>query len=237
MNNTKLTLPAGIVAVMLSLTAHSDAFRHFPGDPEDQATLRAQERVEELYANGEYERSLLIYEKELAPIGDKYAQYMVGYMHLLGQGCEVNRPAALAWYRLAAERRDQAIVQARDALFKSMSQVEIIASNEVFVDLWRRLGDNHLILNLVRKDLEILSARTGSRIPGAGTSPITVVRVRPGESYGEASYDRIRDRVDRRLEFLRANVDIVDIELNDEIAVKQSLESEVREAMAALDMR
>lgn len=228
---------AGIVAALVQVSAHSDSYFHFPGASADQRTLKAQAMVEELYEAREFERSLIIYKKELAPIGDKYAQYMVGFMYYRGHGVEASRPVALAWYRLAAERSDPAIIEARDALFHNMPQEEIVESNQIFVMLWRELGDSQLILDLVRKDLTILKARTGSRIPGSNSNPITIVSVRSGDTDSEAFYDRVRKRMETRLDYLNSNVEIVDVALNDDMAVKKSLEQEIREEMAALDMR
>jgi TPR repeat protein len=227
----------GIVAAMVHVSAYADSYVRFPGASADQRTLQAQTMVEELYVAREFERSLIIYKKELAPIGDKYAQYMVGFMYYRGHGVEVDRPAALAWYRLAAERGDPAIIDARDALFGAMSQEEIVESNRIFVMLWRELSDSQLILDLVRKDLDILKARTGSRIPGSNTNPITIVSVRTGDTDSEAFYGRVRKRMETRLDYLDSNVEIVDIALNDDMAVKKSLEQEIRDEMAALDMR
>ena len=96
-------------------TALAGDYDQFPGPSLDPRTIDAQQQVEDIYEAGDYSRALLIYEKELAPIGDKYAQYMVGYMHLNGQGTAQSLPDALAWYRLAAERKEPAIVQARDS--------------------------------------------------------------------------------------------------------------------------
>lgn len=240
MKRNKFLKRAAVTVGALSLlgaAAWANDFSQFPGASTDARTLDAQEQVESIYEAGEYKRALLIYQEELAPIGDKYAQYMVGYMHLNGQGVEKSRPRALAWYRLAAERRDPAILQARDALFHQMSQEEIVESNRIFVGLWRELGDNKLVLDLIRQDLKALQSRTGSRIANSGASPITVIDVRHGESSGDAFYDRIRKRVAMRMDYLDSNVEIVDLELGDELAVKKSLEMEIREEMAALDMR
>ena len=55
----------------------------------------------------EYERAFMIYEKELAPLGDKYAQYMVGYMYLNAQSVLQDKISALAWFRIAAERGER----------------------------------------------------------------------------------------------------------------------------------
>ena len=63
--------------------ASSQTYSSFPGGATDHATLRTQERVEQLYISKSYERAYFIYRKELAPRGDKYAQYMIGYMHFM----------------------------------------------------------------------------------------------------------------------------------------------------------
>ena len=227
----------GIAAALAHVSAFSEGYTHVPGASADQRTLEAQAQVEQLYESGEYERSLIIYEKELAPVGDKYAQYMVGFMHHWAQGVEKDLPTALAWYRLAAERNNTPIVEERDRLFNSMTDEEIDASNEIFVKLWRKLGDNRLILDLIRQDMEILKARTGSRIAGSNSTPVTIVYVRGASTDDNAFYSQVEKRMERRMEYLNTNVEIVDIPLNDERAVKESLEQEVREEMAALDMR
>jgi hypothetical protein len=235
--NIKLAIVAGLVAACASLPAYSGSYKHFPGADADRETIHAQELVEQLYDSRQYERALKIYEQELSPIGDKYAQYMVGYMYLAGQGVEANRAIALAWYRMAAERNESAIVQARDELFASLTADEIAKSNEVFVRLWRAFGDNRLVLNLVHEDLKILTARTGSRIPGSYTSPITVVPLRTGQIGSEAYYERVEQRLKERLDYLETNVEIIDIEQNEESGVTKSLESEIRKEMAAFDTR
>jgi len=235
--NIKSAIAAGLVAALASLSAYSDAYRHFPGADADRATIRAQELVEQLYESREYERALLIYEKELAPIGDKYAQYMVGFMNLAGKGVATNRPVALAWYRMAAERNEPAILHARDQLFQALTPEEIAVSDDMYVRLWRKYGDNRLVLNLVHEDIEILTARTGSRIPGSYTSPITVVPLRSSQVSSEAYYERVEQRLDERLDYLETNVEIIDIEQDDQTAVARSLESEIRKEMAGIDAR
>ena len=57
--------------------------------------VQLQDRVDELYERGKYDRAYLIYRDELALAGDKYAQYMVGFMYLTGKGVEPGaRPRA-----------------------------------------------------------------------------------------------------------------------------------------------
>lgn len=47
-------------------------------------TNSLQEKAEDLFDRGEYERAHFIYRRDLAPIGDKYAQYMLGWMYAEG---------------------------------------------------------------------------------------------------------------------------------------------------------
>ena len=97
---TRLALSAGLLAVVLCAAAGAQDYKPFPGKVTDSRTLAMQERVEELYVAGNFDRAFFIYENELAPIGDKYAQYMVGFMHLNAQAVPQNKARALAWYRL-----------------------------------------------------------------------------------------------------------------------------------------
>ena len=151
----------------------------FPGSPVDRATMRLGERVEELFDNGEYERAFFIYRNELAPIGDKYAQYMVGFMYETGTWVEEDPVLASAWYRLAAERGYQQFEQVRDGLLNSLTDVDQARSDELYLQLRREYSDVVLLLDLIEQDVAAMTARTGSRISG-GTGPVTIVDPRAG---------------------------------------------------------
>lgn len=232
--STRLAFITGLIFLVAGAAAQSQTFKHFPGATADQATMRAFDRVEKLYEAGDYERALLIYENDLAPLGDKYAQYMVGYMHLSGKSVPQNKARALAWFRLAAERGEPALVQARDNLRKTMSDEELGRSNQIYVALWKKLGDTRLILDLIREDIKDLSVRTGSRIPGANSGRLTIVSM-SGENAGDEYYEHLRDRINTRLEYLDSTVGIVDLEFEDEFADIKALEMEMREEIKALD--
>ena len=136
----RLAFITGLLAGLCCAPVLSQDYTRFPGESADQRTLKTQERVDELYGSGNFERALFIYEKELSPRGDKYAQYMVGFMHLSGQGAPTDSARALAWYRLAAERGHETLEGARDELAVSLTQDEIDASNQIFLQrtpIWR----------------------------------------------------------------------------------------------------
>jgi len=69
-------------------------------DNPESRTLALQNKVDRLYDRGEFKRAYFIYRNELVPLGDKYAQYMVGYMLLTGTGVDEDPVSASAWYRL-----------------------------------------------------------------------------------------------------------------------------------------
>ncbi|MEQ8205554.1 MAG: hypothetical protein RIA65_05205 [Woeseia sp.] len=142
--------------VMAAAPAGAQEYRHFPGLVPDLRTARVQERVETLYNQRDYQLALRNYEEFLAPLGDKYAQYMVGYMHLSGQGTTPDPVRALAWYRLAAERNERPYVEARDALAAMLDDEQLATADRDFVKLRRRLGDRQLLVSLIRRDVNAL---------------------------------------------------------------------------------
>jgi hypothetical protein len=233
---TWLALTSGLLVALLCAGASAQTLKAFPGDLPDHRILRIQDRVEELYAGGSYERALLIYQKELAPLGDKYAQYMVGYMHLNAQGTGKNSPAALAWYRLASERGVTVMRQARDELTASLSPVEITEANQIFVELWKSIGDSRLIMDLIHRDMDILKARTGSRISGTVSSaPLAVYRP-SGETVGPDFYRNVRVRLQTRLAYIETKVVITDLAMDSSYDDVRILEEQVQRELAALDL-
>ena len=177
----------------------------------DARTLRIQEKVEKLFATGDYRRALFIYENELAPIGDKYAQYMLGYMYLTGAGVDKDYVLALAWYRLAAERGKTEFVGVRDELRAALSQTDVGRSDEIYRELRRRYSDVAVIFEQVEADIRVLTTQTGSRLPG-GSRSLTVVNptqrsARSGDNY----YQQIRLRFEAGLSFLGDELAIPDL--------------------------
>ncbi len=144
------------LAMCCAAFAQAESYRHFPGVTIDTRVSRIQERVENLYDRQDYAIALLNYRDHLAPIGDKYAQYMVGYMYLTGRGADVNPPLALAWYQLAAERHERPYVEARDALAATLDEQQLKDAEEYFTGLALSFGDRRLLLTLMQDDLDLL---------------------------------------------------------------------------------
>jgi len=232
----RLALITGLLAAAFCASAQSQTYKSFPGESADQRTLEIQERVDELYAAGDFKRALFIYENELAPRGDKYAQYMVGYMHLNGQFVPQDKSRALAWYRLAAERGNEALEQARDELAASLTQPEIEASNKIFLDLLQDIGDTRLIMVLIQRDMNTLKGRTGTHVQGSNAGGRVVI-IRPSGRIEDPNYYRdIRLRLEARLSYLETNAEISDITVesgNDEL---RRYEEQVQSEIASIEI-
>ena len=128
----------------------------FPGNKPNRQVIKSQEKVDSLFEKGDYERAAFIYREELAPLGDKYAQYMIGYMYLTGKGAPNDRVVASAWYRLAAERGDDNFVKARDEIWGALNEQQRAQSDLNYTDLRKDYGDAMLVANFVERDIEAL---------------------------------------------------------------------------------
>jgi hypothetical protein len=159
---------------------------------------------------------------------------MVGYMNLHAQTVPRDKITALAWYRLAAERDDPALMQARDELLATMTPAEIAASNRIFLQLWKVNGDTRIIMKLVREDMDTLKARTGSRIPGSTTSGPALIFRPSGEILPPDFYRRIRVRLESRLSYLETKVEISDADVASDDESLRSIDEQARAELAAI---
>lgn len=229
-----------ILAVAFCLTAPAAVAQSsgpFPGSAVDAKTMRIQERVEELFEEGEYKRAHFIYRNELAPIGDKYAQYMVGFMYLTGTGVQEDPVLASAWYRLAAERSYKEFLNERDQILSLFSDVDLIRSDSLYLQLRREYSDVVLLLDLIKRDIDMLRARTGSRLSGGGGS-VTIVDARSGSSIsGDRLYTDIRRRIEARLNFMSKQLDMPDLETDPDDVDIDELEDIVDDFVATISDR
>ncbi len=185
-------------------------------------TLAVQAKANDLFESRDYDRAFTIYRHDLAPIGDKYAQYTVGYMYLNGLGVAEDAIMASAWYRLAAERASGEFLLARDQLLTGMSEANQVRSDYLYKELREQYSDAVLLLKLIREDYRMLSGITGSRTTSA-SSPVLSVDVRSGESMDASErVRRIQSRIESRLAFMArtlamseiiVDADSLDIEL------------------------
>ena len=197
------------LVALMSVTANGQDTSGPAAELPDSRTLAVQDKVDELFESGKFERAYFIYRNELAPVGDKYAQYMVGYMHLMGMGVEEDEVEASSWYRLAAERGYPQFVAVRKQVLESLDNEELNLSDQRYVDLRKRFSDVALMMSLLRRDVEELTNRvTGSRLSGRGGA-VTIVNPRSGVGMSGDSYFReIEIRMQQRLDYVTKTLDI-----------------------------
>lgn len=148
----QLLVAAGMMMAAASILAADD----FPGAEPDRRIIKLQEKVDALFEKGDFERAYFIYKEELVPLGDKYAQYMVGYMTLVGKGVPQDVIGGSAWYQLAAERGNPAFVQARDEVLRLFDEERRILSDQRYYELRRDFSDAMIVAKLAEKALRTL---------------------------------------------------------------------------------
>lgn len=202
----------------------------------DAQTLHVQDQAEEVYERGDFDRAYFIYRNELAPIGDKFGQYVVGYMHLTGQGVAENPTVASAWYRLAAERGTKEFVRVSDELLAALDDQQRAESDRLFIELRKQYGDLVLIARAVREDYEALRSRTGTRLGSSSTSPLTVIELDSGVMQSGAEYyGRIERRMKARLAYITEHTDIEISDIDAENIDVDAIEQQVAAQLSRLD--
>lgn len=206
----------------------------------DSRTLSVQAKAEELFDRGDFRRAHVIYLNDLAPIGDKYAQYMLGFMSLSGLGVEQDPVLASAWYRLAAERGEPTqFLRIRDELLGNLDEVDRERSDQVYRNLRRDYSDIAISMREAREAFENLEqVTTGSRIGGSPSSAVTIVEPRAGSQSGDALIYRTQRRMQRHLDNVTATLGIARVSAENLKAGELSrLEEQVREYVERLDGR
>jgi hypothetical protein len=230
--NIRLSIPLGLVTLLAAAVVLAQTYPSFPGGETDQRTRRTQEQVEKLYVQGAYDRAYFIYRNELAPRGDKYAQYMIGYMHLTGAGVAEEDPAvALAWYRLAAERGEPSISLAGNELEETLNPTQVAATDALLAELKSELSDRVLIIELIREDLDLLR-NSSWRGDARGGGHMLVIDRRYGQMSSGHYHQLIRNRIEARLKYLKGQVEVVDVGNGSEALTLAEIEAEIRRAYA-----
>ncbi len=206
MTVVELTIPKKLILAatlaLLSVYAAAQSGSGLSIEQLDSRTLSIQRKVDRLFDRGEFERAYFIYRNELAPLGDKYAQYMVGFMHVTGMGVEEDVVIGSAWYRLAAERETPEFLKVRDRLMRVFSEEQQRRSDALFAELRFEFSDLAVMIASIKNDVRELQSRTGSRVRG-DTSPVAVISGRNGSVRSGASYfGDIERRVETQLQTL-----------------------------------
>lgn len=201
-------------------------------DLPDARTMAIQQKVDKLYEAGVFERAFFIYRNELVPIGDKYAQYMVGFMHQFGLGIEQDEVAALAWYSLAAERGSPEFVEVHDRLRRNMSQPEVERAQAQYFELRQKYCDLAVLLASITRDYVALNEGTGYRVR-SDSSTVVVMDPRFGADLGESYYGEIREQLESRLLLLREIGDFQDMNIDPDRISLRDLQRRVEQRIAA----
>ena len=197
----KILFVAALTCV--SATGFAQRSSELSADLPDSRTMAVQDKVERIFDAGEYERAFFIYRNELAPLGDKYAQYMVGFMYHTGLGTEEDSISAAAWYQLAAERGTREFVVVRDRLLHVMDQDDAELSREMYRELRLRYCDLAVLLSSIKRNMKDLQGRTGSRV-GGQSSPVMVIESGTSRfSSGSDYYANIEEELEARVRLLK----------------------------------
>ena len=221
--------------------AYAQDFSSSGGYVRDSNTLSVQRKAEELFEREDYKRAHFIYLNELAPIGDKYAQYMVGFMTLTGLGVREDPVLASAWYRLAAERKTAEFIAVRDDLIRRLDTTEMDRSDTLYLHLRREYSDIAVRMREVREDFDLLhggGGSTGSRT-GTSSSPVIIVKPRDGGSgmSMDAYYRQIRLRMQGHLDFIAKTLGIERVDAGLTKTEVEDLEAQVMAFVARVDDR
>ena len=152
--------------LLLSLSAHAGDWQtqqKFPGIDADEGVMRAVKQAEAAYEEGDFKRALWLYEKRLVSVGDKFAQYTVGYMHAMGEGTARDPEVAAAWFLLAAERGHPQLVANSQQALKALSPEARDRARQQAEKLRDEYGDQQLLTRLLRAAKQKMREQTGSR--------------------------------------------------------------------------
>ncbi len=221
------------VLACLSATSNAQRTSELSADFPDSRTMAVQDKVDKLFDAGEYERAFFIYRNELSPLGDKYAQYMVGFMYQAGLGIEESPVAASAWYQLAAERNTREFVVVRDRYLHVMDQDDAAQSRVMYRELRVKYSDLAVLLSSIKRNLKDLQGRTGSRVRGR-SSPVTVLENRSSRfSAGSDYYDSISEELEARVLLLKEIGNFQDLEADADRINIHDLERRVMQLIEA----
>jgi len=192
---------ATFLAVLAALGATVCLAEDVPADrsPELEA---AQADADAAYEAGRYQQAYEIYLGDLAPAGDKYAQYLIGIMHAHGLGVQQDAALGAAWLTLAAERGDERLAAARDEALAALPDDERLRADTLLADLHGHYGDCAIVSRLMAEDRKRVTASTGSRVKSSVNAPLTIIHMQDDDDRA-IDPQTLRERIRKRERFLR----------------------------------
>lgn len=217
-----------ITAILMGISSVAMAGDGFPGSQPDRRVLKTQEKVDTLFRKGDYERAYFIYRNDLAPLGDKYAQYMVGFMKISGKGVERDYIEGSAWYRLAAERGEANFTSARDDLLQLFNGAQRQQSDEKYKELRLEYSDAMIVAKLIEGDLKALEKLRSSD----NTLTLSVDNAALNRTERLEAAEQAEENIAARLLYLRNTVESAGAMSDEELSRIRDLE---QRAGAVLD--
>ncbi len=98
----------------------------------------------------------------------KPAQYNLAVIYMKGEGVAIDKPRAMAWAALAAERGDQEYVDARELIYADLTKDEFANANAIWRDLKKTYGDDVALERAKERWAQVKANITGSRVGGVG---------------------------------------------------------------------
>jgi hypothetical protein len=86
-----------------------------------------QETADAAFADGEYKKARKLY-YQLSYLGNKYAQYKLSVMYMLGYGVDQDWPQAYAWATTAAEHGQDSLIKHKEAVWEQIPKAQRAAA-------------------------------------------------------------------------------------------------------------
>ena len=155
MSRQALIATAATIALLTGFTAHAQEV--------DPGYERTQQQADEFYEAGEYRKAYRKY-RDLAKVGDSFAQYRVSTMNLYGHGMSKDPVEAYGWSVLAAQNGHPDLAQYRDLLLQALPADDREGARELAEKYMSRYGNLALAERARRNARRQLSGCTGSRL-------------------------------------------------------------------------
>jgi len=172
--------------------------KDFPGPPLTRELKATMTAADDAFQAERYREAHRIYENDLVPMGDKYSQYLIGWMNVQGLGVHKDLVLGVAWLELAAERNHAKLSEVRDEVAVWLSTEEKQKVPAQLEELRVQYGDCAVVKRLLAQDRE-LEPTVGTRLSGS-SQPVTVIH---GDLPGVKNVNNIRQRIRKREQYLR----------------------------------
>lgn len=130
------------------------------------------------FAKHDYRFAIQMYEVA-ASWAYKPAEFNLGVMYARGQGVAVDLPRAMAWMALAAERNEPRYVDAREAVYATLSTEQFAQANTIWRDLKKTYGDEIALRRAKARWADVRAHITGSRVGFVGHLDVGVPTAGP----------------------------------------------------------